>query len=97
MLTETETEHHSKRTAMTKAMMEENLLIAKEKKDKEKRDRETELKHEKYTTECDAADPFFNEHFDKTKSELAPHWYVPYNFKGLRQDQIDQINLEREQ
>lgn len=52
---------------------------------------------EKETAEADSADPFFNEHFDKTQSQLAAHRYVPYNFKGLRQDQVDQIKLEREQ
>lgn len=32
-----------------------------------------------------------------TSSELAPHRYVPYHFKGLRADQIDMIKSEREQ
>ena len=94
MLSKAESDHHAKRTAMTKAMMEENLLLAKEKKDKEARDREFELKMDKYTSESDQANPFFNEHFDKTQSQLAPHRYIPYNFKGLREDQKAQINLE---
>ena len=66
MLSKAESDHHAKRTAMTKAMMEENLLLAKEKKDKEARDREFELKMDKYTSESDQSNPFFNEHFDKT-------------------------------
>ena len=78
-------------------MMEENLLLAKEKKDKEARERAFELKMDKYTTESDQADPFFNEHFNKTESALGPHRYVPYNFKGLREDQKAQINLELQQ
>ena len=52
--------------------------------------------HDQYTTESDTANPFFNEHFETTISQLAPHRYVPYNFKGLRPDQIDGINLERQ-
>lgn len=39
LLTKSEEEHHAKRTAMTKAMMEENLLLAKQKKDTDARDR----------------------------------------------------------
>ena len=77
--------------------MEENRQIAKAKKDKEVYDRQFELKMDKITTEADQANPFFNEHFDKTKSVVADHRFIPYNFKGLRQDQIDGIKLEREQ
>lgn len=31
-----------------------------------------------------------------TKSQIAPHRYVPYHFKGLRPDQIETIKAERE-
>jgi len=36
------------------------------------------------------------ENFATTASQLAPHRYVPYHFKGLRPGQIDGINQERE-
>lgn len=78
-------------------MMEENRLLAKHKKDLEQKDKEFELKYDQVTTEADQQNPFFNEHFDKTKSELGPHRYIPYNFKGLRHDQIEGIELERQQ
>ena len=97
LLTEAQEDHDSKRKEMQRAMMEENQQIAKAKKDKEAKDRQFELKMEQYTTDCDQANPFFNEHFDTTQSALGPHRYVPYNFKGLRPDQIEQIKLEREQ
>jgi len=32
-----------------------------------------------------------------TKSELAGHRYVPYHFKGLRPDQVNDINATRAQ
>lgn len=32
-----------------------------------------------------------------TKSNLAPHRYVPYHFKGLRPDQVQDINDTRAQ
>ena len=80
---------------MAKATMEENKLLAKQKKDTDAYDRQIDLAFDKYTTECDQQNPFFNEHFNTTISALGPHRYVPYNFKKLRPDQIDQINLER--
>ena len=39
LLTEAQDEHHARRKAMQKAMMETNLQLAKEKKDKEAHDR----------------------------------------------------------
>ena len=32
-----------------------------------------------------------------TQSQLAPHRFVPYHFKGLRKDQVDDILAQREQ
>ena len=32
-----------------------------------------------------------------TTSQLAVHRYVPYHFKGLRPDQVEQIEAERQQ
>ena len=31
------------------------------------------------------------ENFETTKSQLAAHRFVPYHFKGLRKDQIEDI------
>lgn len=36
------------------------------------------------------------ENRETTMSQLAPHRYVPYHFKGLRPDQIDDIKSQRE-
>jgi hypothetical protein len=35
------------------------------------------------------------ENFATTTSQLAPHRYVPYHFKGLRPGQIEGIEAER--
>ena len=35
------------------------------------------------------------ENFNTTTSQLAPHRYVPYHFKGLRPGQVEGINDER--
>ena len=39
---------------------------------------------------------FMTEAAKTTESQLAPHRYVPYHFKGLRPDQVDSIKIERE-
>ena len=31
-----------------------------------------------------------------TQSQLAPHRFVPYHFKGLRKDQVDDILAQRD-
>lgn len=36
------------------------------------------------------------ENFATTKSELAPHRFVPYHFKGLRKEQIEDIVAQRD-
>ena len=49
-------------------------------------------KHElEYTNNHD----FMTENPQTEVSMLAPHRVKPYHFKGLNQEQIDQINLER--
>ena len=82
---------------MQKAMMEENRLIAKEKKDADARDRAIATKLEQANIEAAMNDPFLNEHFDKTKSAVADHRFIPAQFKGLREDQVKSIQHEREQ
>jgi len=38
---------------------------------------------------------FMTEARNTTSSQLAPHRYVPYHFKGLRPEQIEAIKQER--
>ncbi len=38
---------------------------------------------------------FMTEARGTTSSEMAPHRYVPYHFKGLRPDQIESIKNQR--
>lgn len=38
---------------------------------------------------------FMTEAAHTTSSQLAPHRYVPYHFKGLRPDQVNEITAER--
>jgi hypothetical protein len=40
---------------------------------------------------------FMTEAAKTTSSQLAPHRYVPYHFKGLRPDQVDTIKNQRAQ
>lgn len=89
LLEQEQTKHEASRQALRDATRDANLQLAKEKRDreeKEKQDLAYWSKHEKEYTE---AHDFMTEKFDTTKSMLGDHRFKPYHFKGLRQDQID--------
>jgi hypothetical protein len=79
---------------MAKAMMDENLVIAKQKKDSEKYHAYRDLRDDNYDLDASDKDPFLNEHFNTTKHHLGDHRYNPYHFKGLREDHKEKINKE---
>ena len=82
---------------MLKAMQEENLQLAKAKRDKERKDRgdlQFQENHELgYTVDND----FMTENPATTQSQLAPHRVKPYHFKGLNAEQQAAIMGERAQ
>lgn len=86
MLGEAQTAHEADRQALRNAMRDTNLQLAKEKRDRENKEKEDLAwwsQHEKqFTSEHD----FMTEKFDTTKSMLADHRFKPYHFKGLRED-----------
>ncbi len=94
LLTKAQQEEEAKRKAMEKAMMDENQVISKTKKDHEKYTGHRNLKGDNYDLDAANNDPFLNEHFDTTKHHLGDHRYNPYHFKGLREDHKEQINTE---
>lgn len=79
---------------MAKAMMNENLSLAKQKKDSEKYQAHRNLEGDNYDLVASDQDPFLNEHFNTTKHQLGDHRYNPYHFKGLREDHKESINRE---
>ena len=69
-------------------MKEYNQRLAQEKRDREaawKKDQEDKNAFEISRTNMS---DIMTENFATTKSQLAPHRFVPYHFKGLRADQI---------
>jgi hypothetical protein len=79
---------------MAKSAMDENIRLAKEKKDAEAFRAYRNLQKDNYDLESSDQDPFLNEHFNTTGHQLGDHRYNPYHFKGLRDDHKEQINKE---
>ena len=81
---------------MLKEMQEYNQRLADEKKARENAwKNEQENMNQVEIARTNMSD-IMTENFATTASQLAPHRYVPYHFKGLRPGQIDGINQERE-
>ena len=86
----------TRKKQMMKELQETNQRLAQEKKDREtkwKDNQENQNQSEIHRTNMSA---IMTEYFDTTKSKLAPHRYVPYHFKGLREDQKADIMATRE-
>ena len=78
-------------------MKEYNHRLAQEKRDREtnwKNNQESQNAHEIHRTNMS---DIMTENEMTTTSQLAPHRFVPYHFKGLRKDQVDDILAQREQ
>ena len=94
LLTKGQQEEEDRRKAMAKSMMDENLVISKSKKDREKFLAERNLAKDKYDLEASENDPFLNEHFGTTQHQLGEHRYNPYHFKGLKDEHIIKAKTE---
>ena len=96
LLTKAQDEEEAKRNAMAKAMMEENRAIAKQKKDTENWKSYQNYLSDQYDLDAAQKDPFLNEHFNTTINNLGEHRYKPYNFKGLKESDVQQCKTELE-
>lgn len=72
-------------------MRDYNRQMALEKKNKEAAQRAHELQQDKEEIERRDQSEFMNEDFKTTISAFQGHRYIPYNFKGLSEDQKHQI------
>ena len=75
---------------------------SKQKVEQEKKDRETNWKNNQESQNAHEISrtnmsDIMTENEMTTTSQLAPHRFVPYHFKGLRKDQVDDILAQREQ
>ena len=94
LLTQSQQEEEAKRKAMAKAMMDENQVLAKQKKDDAKWKAYQNHVSDEYDLEASNQDPFLNEHFNTTSNKLGDHRYNPYHFKGL--SDADRVQCQNE-
>lgn len=92
-----EDENTDKKNQQLKDMQAYNQMLAQQKKDREKAwaDDQEDM-NQKEIARTNMSD-FMTENPMTTTSQLAKHRYVPYHFKGLKPDSIDQINATRTQ
>ena len=87
LLTNAEQDHHNRRRDMLKAMQEENLLLAKQKKDREAKAKNDASGYENGEVGYTNTNNFVTENPATQQSMLAAHRVIPYHFKGFNQDQ----------
>lgn len=92
-----EDENTMKRNGMMKAMQEENKRLAQEKKDKETNWKNHQEKQNHFEITNTNESNIMTEAAGTTVSQLAGHRYVPYHFKGLRPEQVENIKDIRQQ
>ena len=81
---------------MFQSVQEANLILAKEKRDRELVQRLIEGQQEDVELRYTMTNDFMTENPATEVSMLAPHRVKRYHFKGLNQDQVDSILHERE-
>lgn len=92
-----EDEANQKKANALKQMQEENKRLAQAKRDAESNWRaDQERMNQAEIAKTNNSD-IMTENAMTTKSNLAEHRYVPYHFKGLRPDQVEDINATRAQ
>ena len=82
---------------MMKQMQEENKRLAREKKERENQWKNHQEKQNQFEITNVNNSHLMTENPGTTQSQLAPHRYVPYHFKGLNPDQKDNIMEQRAQ
>ena len=95
ILKQTQEQHNKTRTQNELDTDNINKILAQEKKERDVAMHEKWAQQEKHELEFTNNHDFMTENPQTEVSMLAPHRVKPYHFKGLNQDQIDQINLER--
>ena len=96
-LKEAQEAHHADRLAMQKAMNEENILRAKQKRDMEQKEKNDLLGMEQNELHYTLTDKFMTEDPSTEQSQLAAHRVKPYHFKGFSEQQKQAVLHERNQ
>jgi hypothetical protein len=91
-----EDEATMKKKQMMKELQEYNQRLAEEKRQREAAWRHNQEEQNQFEISRTNMSDIMTENRETTMSQLAPHRYVPYHFKGLRPDQIEDIKSQRE-
>lgn len=92
-----EDEATMKKKQMMKDLQDYNKRLADEKRQRESNWRNNQEEQNQFEISRTNMSDIMTENAQTTMSQLAPHRYVPYHFKGLRPDQINDIKHQREQ
>lgn len=92
-----EDESTMKKKQMMKDLQDYNKRLAEEKRQREQAWRQNQEEQNQFEISRTNMSDIMTENAQTTMSQLAPHRYVPYHFKGLRPDQIADIKAQREQ
>jgi len=87
-------EHRQK--TMKKTYMETNKLLAQEKEDRDRTQREKEDLDKKNHLEYNTKNDFYTENTETCQSQLAAHRVIPYHWKGMNEHQRKEILSEQE-
>ena len=87
----------NKRAAHMKEMQAENKRMAQQKRDRENAWKNDQAAQNKFEISVTNNSNIMTENRDTTVNSLGESRYVPYHFKGLRPDQIEDINAQRAQ
>ena len=86
LLTEAQEKQETERQALRNATLAANLQLAREKRDREDKEKQDLLMWSKIEQDYTINHDFMTENRETTVSMLAPHRVKPYHFKGLRPD-----------
>ena len=86
LLTEAQEKQEAERQALRNATLAANLQLAREKRDREDKEKQDLLMWSKIEQDYTKNHDFMTENRETTVSMLAPHRVKPYHFKGLRPD-----------
>ena len=86
-----------KKNQQLKEMQEYNQMLAQQKRDREKAWKDEQEDMNQREIARTNMNDFMTENPMTTTSQLGRHRYVPYHFKGLKPETIDQINATRAQ
>jgi len=91
-----EDDHQYRQKTMQKAYMENNRTLAQEKADRDKTAQVREAVDKKNHMDYNTGHNFYTENTATCQSQLAPHRVIPYHWKGMNEQQRQEILHEQD-